>query len=848
MQSQSVTSLALRRHALHAAGRANAMLFSQVYIPDGTPVHCWSLDPFPWPRTLSRGAYGAVGRFEADVSGAGFRQVKIKNSIHDGKTHARLQVLVFSALSTGGDPDFAVHPGRMTTPVEPVDLQLPSAKDNADRLQTEGNGAKMKDWSLQACFLMGLAVAATVGPDQEKDDCPASCVCEVRAWFSPSSVYMETLTVDCNDLGLVTLPEKLPAGTQVLLLQMNNISKVERPLDYLANITEIDISQNNLSSMSNISLGNLSQLLSLHAEENWIAALPDGCLAQLTNLQELYVNHNLISFIAPRAFLGLRNLLRLHLNSNRLQAVGPQWFEDTPQLEVLMIGENPIIQIQDMNFKPLISLRSLVLARMNLSEIPDNALVGLDRLESISFYDNMFAKVPCSALRKVPSLKFLDLNKNPIQRIQRGDFVDLLHLNELGINSMPELVSIDAFAMSNLPELTKIEATNNPKLSYIHPNAFYKLPRLETLMVNSNALSALHRITVESLPNLREVSMHSNPIRCNCVVRWMSTNKTSVRFMEPESLFCAGPPEYKGQHVRQVHLREMMEICLPLISPESLPARVSARHGTTVSLHCRAFAEPEPDIYWITPSGDKILPDTGTVKYYMHPEGTFDIYDITEREAGLYTCVAHNVVGADLKRVSVQVNGYFPRPANNALKLAIAAVGPTSILLSWKASHGSLTPSIKWSTTSESSLPRVAFKARVPADVKTYNLTHLSPSTWYEVCVDVPSVHQKNNRKCVNVTTGGLELKAKSTDRWDTATVTLYGLLLGAALAACTLICVSLRRQCVCRSSRKAQSNAGLSPLAGLYSPLTRPWVSGRGTSSGVQMRATVIDVSNDAI
>ncbi|KPP59478.1 hypothetical protein Z043_122599 [Scleropages formosus] len=463
--------------------------------------------------------------------------------------------------------------------------------------------------------------------------------------------------------------ERLPANTQVLLLQTNNIAKIGSPLDYLANISEIDVSQNNLSSMDDINLGHLQSLLSLHMEENWVQTLPNGCLAELANLQELYINHNLISFIAPGAFMGLENLLRLHLNSNRLKAISSRWFEATPRLEILMIGENPVVRIEDLNFRPLSNLRSLVLARMNLTEIPDDALVGLERLESISFYDNTFVKVPHVALKKLLSLKFLDLNKNPIQRIQRGDFVDLLHLKELGINSMPELVSIDSFALSNLPELTKIEATNNPKLSYIHPNAFYKLPRLETLMVNGNALSALHRITVESLPSLREVSMHSNPIRCDCVIRWMNMNKTGVRFMEPDSLFCVEPPELEGRRVRQVHAREMTEICLPLISPESLPTLVRVQNGSSLSLHCRAFAEPEPDIYWVTPSGDRILPNSISKKFHMHPEGTLDLYDITEHEAGLYTCVAHNLVGADLKSVSLEVDGYFPQPAN-ALELA----------------------------------------------------------------------------------------------------------------------------------------------------------------------------------
>ncbi|XP_041713271.1 leucine-rich repeat neuronal protein 3 [Coregonus clupeaformis] len=705
----------------------------------------------------------------------------------------------------------------------------------------------MKDVSFVDRFFVGLAMTAFVLASEERVDCPQLCMCEIRPWFSPSSVYMEAPIVDCNDLGLFILPGRLPTDTQVLLLQTNNIAKIEKPLDYLANITEIDLSQNNLSSMSDIHLGRLPQLLSLHMEENWIRQLPDSCLAELANLQELYMNHNLISSISSTAFQGLHNLLRLHLNSNKLQTISSEWFDTMPNLEILMIGENPITSVQDMNFKPLHNLRSLVLTRMNLSQLPDGALSGLDNLESISFYDNTFPEVPHAALRNLKNLKFLDLNKNPIGRIQRGDFADMLHLKELGINSMPELVSIDSFALNNLPELTKIEATNNPKLSYIHPNAFYKLPRLETLMLNGNALSALHRITVESLPNLREVSMHSNPIRCDCVVRWMNMNKTNIRFMEPDSLFCVEPPEYEGQHVRQVHFREMTEICLPLISTESMPGHVSIDNGSSVSLHCRAFAEPEPEIYWITPSGTRVLPNTVSDKYYMHPEGTFDIYDVTENEAGLYTCVAHNLVGADLKSVSVEVDGYFPRPANGSLDVNIKSVQTNSVLVAWKAAHGGLAPNIKWYTASDPSHPTMSFTARVPSDVKVYNLTHLTPATQYKVCVDIRGILYKHDTKCVNVTTKGLELAAKDTEKWHAAVIAVFGVLLAVISVACLLIYVSLRNHHLYGDLRKCHSKVSLMPVAGLHSPFTRLWVSGKGLPTAVEVKPTVINVSDNA-
>jgi len=702
---------------------------------------------------------------------------------------------------------------------------------------------------------VALAMASFVLATEERLDCPKLCVCQVRPWFSPGSVYMEAPTVDCNDAGLFGVPGKLPLDTQVLLLQTNNVAKIDKPLDYLTNVTEIDLSQNNLTSIGDVRLGSLPQLLSLHMEENWMQELPGSCLAELPNLQELYMNHNLISSISPTAFRGLRRLLRLHLNSNKLKVIGREWFEAMPSLEILMIGENPVVLIDDMNFKPLVNLRSLVLTRMNLSQLPDEALTGLDSLESISFYDNIFPEVPHAALRTLKNLKFLDLNKNPIGRIQRGDFVDMLHLKELGINSMPELVSIDSFALNNLPELTKIEATNNPKLSYVHPNAFYKLPRLETLMLNGNALSALHRITVESLPNLREVSMHSNPIRCDCVVRWMNMNKTNIRFMEPDSLYCVEPPEYEGQRVRQVHFREMTEICLPLISPESMPAWVKVRNGSAVSLHCRAFAEPEPDIYWITPSGSRVLPNTVSDKFYMHPEGTFDIYDITESEAGLYTCVAHNLVGADLKSVSVEVNGYFPpAAANGTLDVRIKSVAARSVVVSWNAAHGGVAPSIKWYVATDANRPTVAFTARVPSDVRVYNVTHLVPATRYKVCVEVRGAHSGHDTKCVEVTTKGSPAApdVRGAEKLDAAMVTVSAALLAAAAVACLLVFVSLRNRRVYGELGKCESRAPLTPLedasVGVYSPFfTRLWVPGKGVPSGVEVKATVINVSDNA-
>lgn len=600
-------------------------------------------------------------------------------------------------------------------------------------------------------LLICVATTTAIPVVPWKVKCPVQCVCQIRPWYTPRSVYKEAATVDCNDLFISTVPESLPEGTQILLLQSNNLVKVEQiEMDYLQNLTELDLSQNSFTDILDFGLKNMPRLLSLHLEENQLTELPDNSFLGLANLQELYLNHNQISRISPKAFLGLVSLLRLHLNSNLLTTIDSRWFQVLPSLEILMIGGNKVDAILDMNFRALSNLRSLVLAGMNLREISDYALEGLKSLESLSFYDNKLVNVPKQALQQVPGLKFLDLNKNPLQRIKQSDFTNMLHLKELGLNNMEDLVSIDKFALINLPELTKLDVTNNPKLSFIHPSAFHHLPQMETLMLNNNALSALHKQTLESLPNLQEISIHSNPIRCDCVIRWVNSTENHIRFIEPQSTLCAEPPDLKTKYIRDVPFRDMTDRCLPLISDKSFPSHLEVTDGEDIALHCRALAEPEPEIHWVTPSGLKLMPYSEDGKYKVYPEGTIEIHKVTAQEAGLYTCMAQNLIGADTKSIRVMVNSSFPS-SEETLELLVKDIQAYHILVTWKPHLNTVSSNLTWSSYSPNlEMTRVA---RIPTGTHLYNITRLHHSTEYWACLHVAFVDLQSKVACVSART-----------------------------------------------------------------------------------------------
>ena len=82
----------------------------------------------------------------------------------------------------------------------------------------------------------------------------------------------------------------------------------------------------------------------------------------LASLASLDLSHNNIVSLSPGSLTGLKSLIHLSLSHNYLQVVSGSWLDKVPSLNSLLIMDNDIIMVEDKSFKSLKNLTEVNLA------------------------------------------------------------------------------------------------------------------------------------------------------------------------------------------------------------------------------------------------------------------------------------------------------------------------------------------------------------------------------------------------------------------------------------------------------------------------------------------------------
>lgn len=578
--------------------------------------------------------------------------------------------------------------------------------------------------------VVGITAAISEDPSSPwlYSRCPKECYC-VRKF---SHRFQSNLrTVDCSNRGLIRFPpqEHLPADVQLLLLNDNRISDLPTTLNiWFPDLLYLNLAYNKIERIDSGegAFDGLYNLRLLDLQNNRLSALSSFALAGMYNLQELNLGDNQLSAVVDDAFGGLPKLETLHLNGNQLAYIQRTWWQHIPTLYDLSLAGNQLRLVQADVFNSLVHLLRLDLSGNQIFQINVFAFRDLNSLETLQLQNNLLRGVPSDALKPLSNtLKQLNLSKNPIFRISTDSFHDLLALTELSLTGMQRLRLVDEQAFNNLPKLLVLQLNDSPFFAYLHPQALNKVPSLTQLLLHNNNLTVLEEGTLETAPQLRELSFYGNPLACDCNARWLrkrladTENSQSPSFLEAERIVCMYPAEHKFKLFLSLNKDALPFECPPRIIP--LFGQLNERReGDAIAYDCRATGVPRPTVEWVTPAGRH---------QQRSARPTLLMDNLNQGDTGLYTCIARSTQGASAAQTFLNVTGI-------QIALALERVDENCATLVWSGQDRSTSVfQILYREVGEEQ--RHQYAGTVTPGMRSYTLHQLRPHTHYEACIAV---------------------------------------------------------------------------------------------------------------
>ncbi|XP_076979930.1 immunoglobulin superfamily containing leucine-rich repeat protein 2 isoform X2 [Tamandua tetradactyla] len=340
-------------------------------------------------------------------------------------------------------------------------------------------------------------------------------------------------------------------------------------------------------------------------------------------------------------------------------------------------------------------------AYKELREVPEGLPANVTTL---SLSANKITVLRCGAFADVTQVTSLWLAHNEVRTVEPGALSVLSQLKNLDLSH--NLIS--SFPWSDLRNLSALQLLkmNHNLLGSLPRDALGALPDLRSLRINNNRLRTLEPGTFDALSALSHLQLYHNPFHCSCGLVWLQAwaASTRVSLPEPDSIACASPPALQGVPVHRLP---------PLpCAPPSVRLRVEPppetpgsplRAGLALLLHCAAEGHPTPRLQWQLqiPGGTVVLQppvlseeDDGveaenregegdgvgptqteaptptpapawpappaTPRFLALANGSLLVPLLSAKEAGVYTCSAHNELGAN----------------STSIRLAVAAAGP----------------------------------------------------------------------------------------------------------------------------------------------------------------------------